>query len=106
TGAFQVTNGAALAQGTNAFVTKLKTDGSGLSYSTYLGGNDADQGDGIAVDSTGFAYVAGTAKSSNFPTTTGAFQTTIGTTNGNGFITKLNTGATALVYSSYLGGHG
>jgi hypothetical protein len=105
-GAFQVTNGAALAKGTNAFVTKLKTDGSGLSYSTYLGGSVADTGYGIAVDSTDFAYVAGRASSSNFPTTAGAFQTTLATTNGNGFITKLNTGGTALVYSTYLGGHG
>jgi len=106
TGAFQTTNGGVAAGGTNAFVTKLKTDGSGLSYSTFLGGSVADSGNGIAIDSNDFAYVAGGTTSSNFPTTTGAFQTAIGTTDGNGFVTKLNAGGTALVYSTYLGGHG
>jgi hypothetical protein len=105
-GVFQLTNGAAgLDGGTNAFVTKLKTDGTGLSYSTYLGGSDADQGNGIAVDSMDFAYVTGTATSTNFPITAGAFQTARGASaTNNGFITKLNTGGTALVYSTYLGG--
>jgi len=51
----------------NAFVSKLSPDGSSLVYSTYLGGNYWDFGDGIAVDSAGSAYIAGQALSSDFP---------------------------------------
>jgi hypothetical protein len=60
----------------NAFVTKLNPTGSAPLYSTYLGGNNMDIGQGIAVDPAGNAYVTGDTKSTNFPTTPGAFQTT------------------------------
>jgi len=72
-----------------------------LSYSTYLGGSGFDQGFGIAVDSAGNVYVIGYTTSTNFPTTSGAFQTTSG---GPAFVTKLNPAGSALVYSTYLGG--
>jgi Beta-propeller repeat len=101
TGAFQTTFGATA----NAFVTKLNATGSALVYSTYLGGNEADFGFGIAVDSAGNAYVTGLAQSTNFPTTTGAFQTT-GNGSGQAFVTKLTPTGSALVYSTYLGGSG
>lgn len=106
TGAYQTKNNSTASFGSNAFVTKLATDGSSLVYSTYLGGSGRDSAYGIAVDSLDFAYVTGNALSTNFPTTTGAFQTTNNSTEGgfNAFITKLNTGATELVYSTYLGG--
>ena len=75
----------------------------GLSYSTFLGGsgdNSDDEGNGIAVDASGKAYVTGGTRSSNFPTTTGAFDTS-----HNGladvFVTKLNPAGTALVYSTF-----
>jgi Beta-propeller repeat/Abnormal spindle-like microcephaly-assoc'd, ASPM-SPD-2-Hydin len=84
------------------FVTKVKTDGSGLVYSTFLGGNNGDAGTGIAVDSLGFAYIAGMTESANFPTTSGAFQTTIVSTS-DPFVTKLNVAGSALVYSTFLG---
>lgn len=58
----------------DAFVTKLSPSGSSLVYSTYLGGAGDDKGAGIAVDSEGNAYVAGTTDSFNFPTTAGASQ--------------------------------
>jgi len=74
-----------------------------LSYSTYLGGTGNDIGQGIAVDTAGNAYVTGYTSSTNFPTTTGAFQTTYGG-NADAFVTKLNPRGTALVYSTYLGG--
>ena len=85
-----------------------------LVYSTYLGGSGAngngDQGNGIAVDSSGSAYVVGTTYSTNFPVTAGAFQSTNNAQQaGHGstvFVTKLNPGGTALVYSTYLGGSG
>ena len=60
----------------DAFVTKLDATGSGLVYSTYLGGSDDDVGFGIAVDGAGSAYVTGETLSTDFPTTAGAVQTT------------------------------
>src|SRR5882672_6170798 len=79
-----------------------------LSYSTYLGGERADRGVGIAADAAGNAYVTGGTTSISFPTTSGAFQPA----NGAGavgapldiFVTKLNAAGTAVVYSTYLGG--
>ena len=90
---------------TNAFVAKLNATGSALLYSTYLGGGTIDISQGIAVDSSGNAYVTGYTKSPNFPKTPGAFQTSLG---GNGatnaFVAKLNPTGSALLYSTYLGG--
>src|SRR5262249_25948411 len=51
-----------------AFVTKLSANGSSLVYSTYLGGSNGEQGNGIAVDGAGHAYVTGFTNSANFPT--------------------------------------
>jgi hypothetical protein len=74
-----------------------------LSYSTYLGGINSDGASGVAVDSTGNAYVVGTTSFTGFPVTSGAVQpTSHGTTNA--FVAKLNASGTALVYSTYLGG--
>jgi hypothetical protein len=103
-GAFQTISGS---DSSTAFITKLNSTGTELVYSTYLGGNNVDLGSGIAVDGSGNAYVAGLAESSNFPTTSGAFQTALGSSEGgNAFITKLNSTGTGLVYSTYLGGSG
>jgi hypothetical protein len=77
-----------------------------LVYSTYLGGTGTDQASGIAVDSSGAAYVTGNTSGANFPTTTGAFQTTYGGGGYDLFVTKLNSSGNALVYSTYLGGSG
>jgi hypothetical protein len=77
-----------------------------LFYSTYLGGSGNDQGFGIAVDSSGNAYVTGSTGSTNFPTTAGAFQTTYGGGSEDAFITKLNPTGSGLVYSTYLGAGG
>jgi hypothetical protein len=88
----------------NAFVTKINANGSTLAYSTYLGGSGFDQGSAIAVDAAGNAYVTGSATSTNFPTTPGAFQTAFGGGTGDVFATKLNRTGSALVYSTYLGG--
>ena len=77
-----------------------------LGYSTYLGGNDGDQGTAIAVDRTGAAYLTGDTYSTNFPTTPGVIQRTgtNGGLNDDAIVTKLNPSGTALVYSTYLGG--
>ena len=83
---------------TDAFVAKVNPSGTALVYAGYIGGSGADYGQGIAVDSTGAAYVTGETGSTNFPTTAGAFNTT-----GTGsFVTKLNPAGTALVYSTIL----
>ncbi|HEU5431899.1 MAG TPA: SBBP repeat-containing protein, partial [Thermomicrobiales bacterium] len=91
---------------TDAFVVKLSTNGGGLVYSTYLGGNGNDAGRGIAVDGFGSAYITGETSSTNFPTTPGAFDTVLTTFQSDAFVTKLNANGTALAYSSFLGGRG
>jgi beta-propeller repeat-containing protein len=87
----------------DAFVTKLNATGSGLVYSTYLGGNDVDQGSGIAVDTTDNAYVIGRTASTDFPIVAGAFQSLLAG-DEDAFVTKLNPMGSALIYSMYLGG--
>jgi hypothetical protein len=101
---FPTTLGAFQTNWGGAFVTKLNATGTGLVYSTYLGGGD-DGGSGIAVDANGNAYVTGATGSSNFPTTAGAFQRSI-KGRYNAFVTKLNPLGNGLVYSTYLGGSG
>jgi len=89
----------------NVFVTKIAPGGSSLIYSTYVGGTGSDSGNGIAVDASGDAFVAGDTTSTHFPTTTGAFQTTLKGA-GNAFVFELNPDGTSLTYSTYLGGTG
>src|SRR5204862_4628031 len=74
-GAFQSTFGG----GTfDAFVTKLNAGGFALVYSTYLGGGANDEGHRVAVDTDGNACVTGATYSTNFPVTSGAYQTSPG----------------------------
>ncbi|MBK5228795.1 MAG: SBBP repeat-containing protein [Actinobacteria bacterium] len=103
---FQPSNGG----GTDAFVTKLNAAGSGLVYSTYLGGVSSvgapstDIGYGIAVDGSGAAHVTGSTFTTTFP-----MQAPSQPSNGGGndaFVTKLNVGGQTLAYSTYLGGSG
>ncbi|AXC11964.1 Cell surface protein [Acidisarcina polymorpha] len=113
-GAFQSVNKNILtSDGSNGFITKLNAAGSGLIYSTYLGGTSSGSGflepgdeiTTIALDHEGNAYVAGQATSHDFPVTPGALQT-VNTSQElyTGFISKMNPTGTALVYSTYLGG--
>jgi hypothetical protein len=90
----------------DAFVVKLGPSGSSLIYSTYLGGQGDDYGMGIAVDSSGSAYVAGFTSGSNFPVTGGAFEASFGGGPYDAFVAKLNPQGTSLVYSTLLGGSG
>ena len=95
---------------TDAFVAKLNAAG-GIVYSTYLGGGDTDQGLGIAVDSSGSAYVAGLTSSLDFPTVSpmqpkcAASGGTFNQVCNDAFVAKLSAAGNALVYSTYLGGH-
>ncbi len=100
-GAFQTIKGGA---SNDVFVTKLAPNGASLVYSTFLGGASSNYGEGIAVDTAGHAYVTGWTKSTNFPTTTNAFQPTYAGNYSDAFVAKLNPNGTGLVYSSYLGG--
>jgi len=88
--------------GYDAFVSKVNASGSALVYSTYFGGSGFDQGQGIAVDASGNAYVTGITQSTNFPTAN-PLQATIGGFQ-DAFVARLNTAGSALVYSTYLGG--
>ena len=95
-GAFDTTaNG-----GFDAFVLKLNAAGSGLVYSTFLGGSGFDSAGGLAVDGAGDTYVSGGTSSPDFPTTPGAFRQVCGSVDG--FVTKLNATASALIYSTCL----
>jgi hypothetical protein len=77
--------------GNDAFVTVLNAAGSALVFSTCLGGSGSDFGFGIALDSlpTPNAYVTGQTSSTNFPTTSGAYQTTYGGGANDAFVTKV-----------------
>lgn len=70
-----------------AFLTKLNPSGSGLIYSSYLGGNGDDVATSVAIDQTGDAYVAGYTGSPNFPVAGAAFQSVVHGT-GDAFVTK------------------
>jgi Beta-propeller repeat len=94
--------------GANAFVTKFNPTGSGLIYSTYLGGSTYEQANGLALDAAGNAYIAGTTYSNNFPIVE-ALQATnhAGSHNANNaFISVLNPSGSTLEFSTYLGGSG
>jgi hypothetical protein len=97
-GAFQTAFGGV----TDALVVKFSPTGQ-VVYSTYLGGNDYDGANAIVVDNAGNAYVAGSARSTNFPTTNGAYSTTP-KGNDDAFVTVLNSSGSGLVNSTLLGG--
>ena len=105
-GAFQTTNHG----GEDVVVTALNSTGTGLVFSTYIGGSADDIGRGIALDDEGDVYLVGNTTSTDFPVTPGAFQTSFGGNGsfgfGDGFVLKLNPQGSALIYSTYVGGSG
>jgi len=88
--------------GGDVFVTKINAAGTDLVYSTFLGGWYEDWGGGIDIDDQGYAYIAGQTCSNDFPTTPGAFDRH--QDGDEAFVSKLNPTASALIYSTYLGG--
>jgi hypothetical protein len=88
----------------DAFITKLNQSGTGIVYSTYLGGTNTDTGQAIAVDAQGSAYVTGSTSSANFPLSV-TVQSLYGGS-GDVFVTKVNPTGDGLSYSTYLGGIG
>jgi MBG domain (YGX type)/Beta-propeller repeat len=97
-GVLQRTNKAGL-KGT-AFVARLNPSGTALLYSTYLGGTGSDSAVALALDASGNSYIAGATTSTDFPATSGAFQTQP----RDMFVAKLNPLGTALAYATYIGG--
>jgi len=87
------------------FVTKLNSDGSGIIYSTFIGGSGAEVGYALVLDGDNNAIITGYTNSTDFPTTSGALDES-----HNGgydvFVTKLNSLGTGIIYSTYLGGSG
>lgn len=96
--------------GNNAFVAKLNPAGSGLVYSTFVGGSVSDRVNGLAIDASGNAYITGTTTSTNFPVLPGSFQTVnkaeVTNKSSTAFVSEVNASGTALIYSTYLGGSG
>ena len=91
----------------DAFVSKLNSSGSGLLFSTLLGGSGEDLGNGVAVDSNGNIIVVGETNSNNLPTVNAALAVAPSPDNcSNGFVAKLDPAAPGYVFSTYLGGNG
>jgi hypothetical protein len=88
----------------DAFVAKVRADGAGLAYATYIGGNGSEGAYGIAVDSFGNAYVVGITDGGTFPVTVGPDLTY----NGDDVVcvAKVNASGTALIYAGFIGGSG
>jgi len=82
---------------------KLNAQGNALVYSTFIGGEDNDSTEGIAVDSSGNAYITGGTRSNGFPVTASAFQS-FRTGDTDAYLTKLNASGSAVLYSTLLGG--
>jgi Beta-propeller repeat len=88
----------------DATIVKLNATGTARLYATYLGGSKDEWARGIAVDSSGNAYVAGFTSSGDFPTVN-AYQSMLQGTQ-NAYLAKLGSTGSTLLYSSYLGGTG
>ena len=103
-------NGGNAAQ--DAFVMKLSPNGQSVIYATYLGGTSSDEANDVTCDSEGNAYVTGDTSSSDFPTTSGAYDTTFGGNiegeygNTDVFFTEYSADGQKMLYSTYLGGAG
>ena len=103
-GAFQTKNPTKVGAG---FITELNSAGTALIYSTYLSGSVETSINSLAVDDAEDAFVTGFTFDSDFPVTSGAFQTASPVNpivGGKGFVSKLAAGGQRLLYSTYLGG--
>ncbi len=87
-----------------AFVSELNNTGSGLIFSTYLGGSGDSWPSAIALDGADNIYIDGNVDAPGLPTTPGAFQSTYPGGGQDAFVAKLAAGGTSLAYLTYLGG--
>jgi gliding motility-associated-like protein len=103
-GAFQAVFGGQI----DIAISKLDPQGSNLIFATYIGGTDGDYPHSMFVDGNNELFIYGSTRSSNFPTTVGAYDQTF---NGAGFdvdivVSKLNTTGTMMLGSTFVGGSG
>ncbi|MCC7429737.1 SBBP repeat-containing protein [bacterium] len=104
---FPITSGVfdTVNNGGDCFVTKFNSAGNALIFSTYFGGTASEeQANAIAVDTDGNVFLTGETNSTNFATTAGSAMPSFNGGTRDAFLTKFNSGGTALVYSTYLGG--
>lgn len=92
--AFQGTCGGPAISCGDVFVSRLSADGAKLAYSTYLGTNSQEQGNSVALDARGFAYITGYTGSGRFPVTPGAAQVDFGGYS-DAFVAKLDVGGSS-----------
>jgi hypothetical protein len=88
----------------DAFITKFSASGAALSYSTYVGGTSSDQGNGIAVDAAGNAFIVGSTQSSNFPVKNPLQSGLLA--GQDPFVCELDAAGTAFTYCTYFGSQG
>ncbi len=99
----------------DSFLTVLDTTNNKILFSSFIGGNGTEDGEVLYIDNQGFLYYVGDAYSEDFPTTTGAYQTTYGgigesggpyghISGGDGYAMKIDTNNWNLLYATYLGG--
>ncbi len=89
------------------FVAKINDSGSALTYASFLGGADSEYATDIAVDDTGRVYLTGTTRSTDFPVTAGAFDTSYNTTaeySGDAFLLRLLPDLRTIDFATFLGG--
>ncbi len=99
-GAFQTTFGGG---GVDIAISKISDDGTTLIYASYLGGSDSEFPHSMIVNGNGELFVLGTSSSADFPTTAGAFDTTIGGS-GDLIVTHFSDDGASLIASTYVGG--
>lgn len=89
--------------GDDVFVASLSNDGSALNFAAYVGGSAKEDSSSIGVDGQGVIYLAGSTYSSDFPTTSGAFDESFGG-DVDAYVMVISDDGSSLMYSSYIGG--
>ena len=90
----------------DVFVVKYTPEGE-IVFATLIGGTKREHHSGITVDDAGYIYIAGGTHSSDFPVTSGSYDTSFngeGTWAGDVFVTKLNPTGTDIIFSTFIGG--
>lgn len=110
-GAYQTTYGGGYQptiydMGSDITISKFNPQGTNLIYSTYIGGSHNEMPHSLVVDAANNLIIAGKTLSTNYPTTSGAYQTSHGGGGTDLFVTKLNANGSALIGSTFLGGSG